>query len=580
MIKPMATQAIPSRSFPWRGILVAGFAYLALAIAYTWPLALHLNTGILNETDAPDAYEQTWVIAWVQHALATNPTQLLNAPIFSPTQGVLGYQDHMTPLAILLYPVQWLTGNPLVVYNVGLILAFPFTALAMIPLAWYLCGDGRAAFLAGIIVAFSPYRERHIVHLNQSSAEGVPLIVWTFERARLDGGAGWWLGLAGSLLLCSTLSNYYLGYTALGLGVYSLVCLIRRQPLIARKAWRGSWAFLLGLVPLGLALLPYMRVKATVGAERRLQDVVYFSADLRDFLHAGPESLLYGWSDGLWRIAPLNVEVYVFPGWLAIALVGLAVRRTATGAAPPVTVMRERAIRYAQTALALGILTLGPYLRLFGSLTHLALPYLAVYFALPGFSGFRDVSRVDQVLTVFLAGSAAIGAARLLAHLAPRTASQVLAALIAILILEYAVVQKPLLPVASGTAIPAVYRWLADQPAGVVLELPICGLPGQPCLEESTYMYYSTYHWHPLVNGGGGFFPADWNQRIGPLQTFPSPSATAMIQRLRVRYIIAHPDFPRYQAAESYCASVPCPGYKRLRFGAAIVFVIEPHSGS
>src|SRR6185437_16801790 len=153
LTEPMQAQAAPSRAFPWRGFLIAGFAYLVMAIAYTWPLALHLNSGILNETDAPDAYEQTWVLAWVQHALATNPTQLLNAPIFSPTQGVLGYQDHMTPLAVLLYPVQWLTGNPLVVYNVALILAFPLTALAMMPLARYLCGDGRAAFLAGIIVA-------------------------------------------------------------------------------------------------------------------------------------------------------------------------------------------------------------------------------------------------------------------------------------------------------------------------------------------------------------------------------------------------------------------------------------------
>jgi len=557
-------------SLSWRGFLLAGLAYLIMAMAYTWPLTLHLNSGILNEADAPDAYEQTWVIAWVQHALATNPTQLLNAPIFYPTQGVLGYQDHMTPLAILLYPVQWLTGNPLVVYNVGLLLAFPFTALAMIPLAWYLCRDMRAAFLAGIIVAFSPYRERHIVHLNQSSAEGVPLIIWTFERARREGGAGWWLGLAGSLLLCSTLSNYYLGYTVLGLAVYSLICLVRHQTLIARAAWRGSWAFLLGLAPLGLVLLPYVRVKAAVGAERRLQDVVYFSADLRDFLHAGPESLLYGWSDGLWRIAPLTVEVYLFPGWLAVALAVLAMRR----GSPGITTMREQAIAYAQTAVAIGILTLGPYLRLFGTLTHLALPYMAVYFWLPGFSGFRDVARQDQILTVFLAGAAAIGAARLLAKLKARTAARAFAALIVILGLEYAVVQKPLIPVASGTAIPAVYRWLAHQPPGVVLELPICGLPGQPCLEESTYMYYSTYHWRPLVNGGGGFFPEDWDQRIGPLQSFPSPSANAMIRHLGVRYVIVHPNFPRYRQALAYCAlAATCRTTRSLQFGSDLVFV-------
>ncbi|MGH2388877.1 MAG: hypothetical protein ACRDIE_11805 [Chloroflexota bacterium] len=564
-------------AFPWRAFLFSGLAYLVLAIAYTWPLAVHMSTGMLNEIDAQDGYEQIWVIAWVQHALATAPTHLVDAPIFYPTRGVLAYQDHMTPLAVLLYPVQWLSHNPLVVYNVGIILAFPFTALAMYPLAWHLCGDGRAAFLAGIIAAYSPYRERHIVHLNQSSAEGVPLIIWTFERARARGGAGWWLAFAGSLFLCSTLSNYYLGYTVLGLGVYSLVLLVRRRPLVTRQSFRGIWALGLGLAPLVLVLLPYVHVQQTVGGERSLQDVVYFSADVRDFLHAGPESLLYGWTDKLWHIPPLTVEVYLFPGWLALALLTIGVWRLRAPRPAPIEAMRGRAIAYAQTTLALGVLTLGPYLRLFGTLTHVALPYMAVYFWLPGFSGFRDVGRVDQILTVFLAGAASIGAARLLRRLSSRTARKALLALTVILILEYGVIQKPLFPVASGGAIPPVYKWLANQPTGVLLELPICGLPGQPCLEESTYMYYSTYHWHPLVNGGGGFFPADWSRRIAPLQSFPSPAADAMIKQLGVRYVVAHPDFPRYSEAKRFCMrSNSCSGYRRIQFGGDIAFVVEP----
>jgi hypothetical protein len=562
--------------FPWRAFCLSALVYLVLAGAYTWPLTIHLGSGLLNEIDAQDGYEQIWVIAWVQHALAVSPGKLLDAPIFYPTQGVLAYQDHMTPLAILLYPVNWISRNPLVVYNVGLILAFPFTALAMFPLAWYLCGDSRAAFLAGIIAAYSPYRERHIVHLNQSSAEGVPLILWTFERARLTGGKGWWLALAGSLLLCSTLSNYYLAYTVLGLGVYCLVLLLRRQPILTRQALKGIWVLCLGLVPLVLVLLPYVHVQQTVGGERSLQDVVYFSADPRDFLHAGPESLLYGWTNGLWRVPPQEVSLYVFPGFLAGALLIVAVWRIRDADAPRIGGVRNRAVTYAQTVLALGILTLGPYLRWFGTLTHLALPYMAVYFWLPGFKGLRDVGRIDQILTIFLAGAAACGASRLLRRLPPTTARKVLLGLTLVLALEYWVVQKPLLPVASGASIPPVYTWLAHQPKGVLLELPICGLPGQQCLEESTYMYYSTYHWDPLVNGGGGFFPSDWNQRISPLQTFPSAAADAMIHKIGVHYVIAHPNFPRYAEAEEFCTTAhSCAGYRRLQFGPDTLFIVR-----
>ncbi len=572
----MQGQDAEAGPFPWRAFLVSALVYLVLACAYTWPLATHLGTGLLNEVDAMDGFEQIWVIAWVQHALAVSPGKLVDAPIFYPTSGVLAYQDHMTPLAILLYPVNWISHNPLVVYNVGLILAFPFTALAMFPLAWYLCGDSRAAFLAGVIAAFSPYRERHIVHLNQSSAEGVPLILWTFERARLNGGKVWWLALSSSLLLCSTLSNYYLAYTVLGLGVYSALLLARRQPLFTRRTLNGIWVLGLGLIPLILVLLPYVHVQQTVGGERSLQDVVYFSADVRDFLHAGPESILYGWTNDLWRVPPEEVSVYLFPGFLALGLLAAAVWRVRANSTARLVVIRGRAVNYALTALALGILTLGPYLRWFGALTHAALPYMAVYFWLPGFKGLRDVGRVDQILTVFLAGAAACGAARLLRRLSPSAGRKLLLGLAAVLALEYSVVQKPLVPVASGPAIPPVYRWLAHEAKGVLLELPICGLSGQACLEESTYMYYSTYHWDPLVNGGGGFFPAGWNQRIAPLQTFPSSAADAMIRAIGVHYVIAHPNFPRYSEAEQFCTIAdPCTGYRKIGFGRDILFVVK-----
>jgi hypothetical protein len=193
--------------------------------------------------------------------------------------------------------------------------------------------------------------------------------------------------------------------------------------------------------------------------------------------------------------------------------------------------------------VALAVCTLGPYLRLFGDFTGLPLPYLAVYAWLPGFAGLRDVARYDQVLMAFLAATAAIGAARLFRQ-RPALANRLFLLLACAIALEYATVQRPLYPVASGTRIPAVYQWLSRQAPGAVLELPICGLPGAACAEESAYMYDSTYHWHPLVNGGGGFFPPDWLAQTSILNRFPARDACARIRALGVRYIVVHPDFP------------------------------------
>jgi hypothetical protein len=57
-------------------------------------------------------------------------------------------------------------------------------------------------------------------------------------------------------------------------------------------------------------------------------------------------------------------------------------------------------------------------------------------------------------------------------------------------------------------------------------------------------MYYSTYHWHPMVNGGGGFFPPAWLAQTSVLNSFPSRAACARIRALGVRFIVIHPNFP------------------------------------
>jgi uncharacterized phage-associated protein len=53
----------------------------AMAIVHSWPLASDL--GHLSRLDNHDAELDTWIVAWVAHALAANPLHLFEAPIFS-----------------------------------------------------------------------------------------------------------------------------------------------------------------------------------------------------------------------------------------------------------------------------------------------------------------------------------------------------------------------------------------------------------------------------------------------------------------------------------------------------------------
>jgi len=53
-----------------------------------------------------------------------------------------------------------------------------------------------------------------------------------------------------------------------------------------------------------------------------------------------------------------------------------------------------------------------------------------------------------------------------------------------------------------GDQVPPVYRWLAEQQPGPVLELPMAFTEGGPQLD---YQYLSTYHWQPTPDGYSGF---------------------------------------------------------------------------
>ena len=53
-------------------------------------------------------------------------------------------------------------------------------------------------------------------------------------------------------------------------------------------------------------------------------------------------------------------------------------------------------------------------------------------------------------------------------------------------------------------------------------------------------MYYSTYHWHPIVNGTGGFSPPGYERLLPVLRSFPSARSVTLLRGRGVRYVIVH----------------------------------------
>jgi hypothetical protein len=160
-------------------------------------------------------------------------------------------------------------------------------------------------------------------------------------------------------------------------------------------------------------------------------------------------------------------------------------------------------------------LSLGPAPTSFGHPLNGPKVYDLVYHWIPGADGLRVPARIAMVVALLLSVLAGYGTSVLLQRVRPRAAALLAVALCAFIIAESSAApipvnrssrrtsHAPAPRVAPAGAAPRVYRAVAALPrAAVLVEFPF----GDPAWELQ-YVYYSTMHFRPLLNGYSGWFP-------------------------------------------------------------------------
>jgi hypothetical protein len=311
---------------PWR----AAAAYVALTIIATWPLA----AGIARDVawDLGDPVLVMWILSWdceqFLRILGGDLSRLatfFDGNIFYPAPLTLAYSDHLVAQAIQIFPVWVVSGNPILSYNLLFLSTFVLSGLGMYLLLRELTGNAAAAFVAGLVFAFAPYRLPQSSHLQVLSAQWMPFVLYGvtryFESRRLRPLAG----AALALVLQNLSSGYHLLYFPPFAAAY-VVWEIARRGL-----WRDGrmWAELAGagvVVAAATApfLLPYAAMRDLWQTLRPVAEVSRFSADVYSYATAFSEQRIWG---GILRAFP-KPEADLFPGLvpLTLALIGIAWR--------------------------------------------------------------------------------------------------------------------------------------------------------------------------------------------------------------------------------------------------------------
>ena len=148
----------------------------------------------------------------------------------------------------------------------------------------------------------------------------------------------------------------------------------------------------------------------------------------------------------------------------------------------------------------------------------------------------RAPARLAILVQLALGVLAAMGLSRAAARW-PRAGSMLITASACLVMIEYA--NGPLAVQTLPVRPPPIYAWLATQPKLVTLELPT-PLPDALPLHDPFYMYASTWHWQPFVNGYSGHYSARYIELIKTLQHLPSPEAAAALTERKVQRIVVH----------------------------------------
>ncbi len=553
--------------------------YFLLTLLLTYPLVFNLATAVPN--DIGDPLLNTWILVWVDHALLTDPLNLFNANIFYPLPNTLAYSEHLFSTALIALPIQLLTNEPVVTYNLSLLLTFPLAAFGMYLLLLRWTRRRGAAFIAGLIFAFAPYRFAAIAHLQLLTFQWLPYALlfldMTFTPPRPNYPANqptyqltsqppnlpsvatnhhspppsrplaprparspayYYLALT-FLLLLQILASWYLAlYTILIFGLYLLLA------LLLRRINRSSLPFLISTFLISLLLilpfvLPYLQLLDPLRQARPLSLALSLAAVPTDYAAAAPSNRLFGPLTTLFRSRPgFTEENTLFLGLTApvLTLIALSyyilrIAYSVQKSRSPLPAPRSPQHASRSTSSILPIIVLFAT-TLLAILLTFPTPYALLVSLFPPGTIIRVPPRWIIPALFALAALAAFGYLILNSKFKIQNSKLPLLIVTLVLLAESLSIPLPLARVEPRQTLNPAYHWLADQAEPfALLELP---LHSAPALEfpEVKRLYASTLGWWPLVNGYSGYTPPRQPLLAQALADFPGQEAITALQAL------------------------------------------------
>ncbi len=273
--------------------------YVLATLALTWPTITGLTRDI--PWDLGDSLLNCWILGWdSDHLLRflrgdfSALRGFWNGNIFGHDPLALAHSEHLLALAVPILPVYAATKNLILCYNLLFLSTFVLSGLGTYLLVRDLTASRSAAFVAGLIYAFAPYRLGQFSHLQVMSSQWMPFALFGFHRFFEQRAKSALLGASAALVAQNLSCGYYVFFFVPFAIAYILF------EVGSRHLWRDRSIWIaLTLAAVGVAaatvpfLLPYLELRRLGMPPRSLEEVIGYSADVYSYFTAHGAHRLY-----------------------------------------------------------------------------------------------------------------------------------------------------------------------------------------------------------------------------------------------------------------------------------------------
>ncbi len=476
-------------------------------------------------------------MAWAAQRLPHGLSGFWTPPAFYPYPSSLAYSENLLGVSVLVAPVLWASGSTTLMYNAAFLLAYAVSAIGVYLLARDVTGSRAAGALGALVFVMMPYRVAQAGHLQVQWLGWMALAFWALLRGLRQPSWTMLAVFAGASVL-QVLSNGYAAFqVAIGAAVIVPWSVLSRARAARWPLPRLALAAGVGLLAVAPVFAAYQQVWAGRGPST--EEILDNAADLGTYFNVDASLPAANWLPGV-----PQPEGRLFPGVVATALALIALLPAMGGALPRVVSRRTTAM-FVVLALVALLVSLGPEPSAWGRPLPLPSLYSLLAAWMPLFQIVRVPARFGALVLLAVSVLAAVGVARILAGGTGRWRGVAVAALAVVIFAEGYPAARTL-----RTGVPELtaderqaYGWLAVQPRGALLELPIGG-SGHVNFGLLS-QHAALVHGHPVINGlsrvdtplqvllGGSASPLAYRDR--------QAAVLPMLQALGVRYVIVRP---------------------------------------